>query len=148
MHFYCSTTKNLSIKILLWCPIVRHKKEENVFKLFPSFFQECLHWNEKYSLIDVSGEINDGLGENNFEDNFIFDADEVDPKELLRMMPRFSEPVHDAENDVVGESFSPEDFQLARDIPDLDPLEEEGEDPIMYAGTQTLRPFFIIKYSL
>ena len=95
--------------------------------------------------LDVSGEINDGLGENDFEHNFIFDADEYDPKELLRMMPRYSEPFHDEENDVVGEGISPEDFQMARDIPDLDPLEEEGGDPIM-GGTKTLRPFFIIHF--
>ena len=80
-------------------------------------------------------QLNDGLGENDFEDNFIFDADEVDQKELLSMMPRFSEPFHDAENDPVGESISPDEIKLSRDIPDLDPLEEEGDDPIMYAGT-------------
>ena len=86
------------------------------------------------SLLAVPGEINDGDGNDDFEDNFIFEADKVEP--------RFSEPMIDNLHDPVGEGISPHEYQEARDIPDLDPLEEEGEDPIMSAGTQTLRPFF------
>ena len=61
------------------------------------------------------------------------------------MMPRFSQPFFDEENEGIGEGISPHEMKLSRDIPDLDPLKEEGEDPIMMAGTyENIKwPFFV-----
>ena len=54
---------------------------------------------------------------------------------------------NDLDNDeaINGRHLNPTDFSLASDLPQLDPLDEEGEDPIMKAGgfaVFTTCPFF------
>ena len=89
-------------------------------------------------------ELNNSIDVSDLEDILYFDADEVDQDELLKQMPRFSEPAFDEENDNPGPGISPTELKLSRDIAYVDPLEEEGEDPIMFAGEKNLRSFFIV----
>ena len=55
--------------------------------------------------------------------------------ELLDEMPNdFLSNDLDNDEAINGRHLNPTDFSLASDLPQLDPLDEEGEDPIMKAG--------------